>query len=184
MDEHSKNDYSKDGWLMSFYSMSFHKMGEYSRGFHSMGEYSMRFHSMDGYSKGFHSMSPCATSFHSTGFEWKHGDSMRFHSVHSGSSPHWPSSNGSKSSTLSTPGLSPHCAARSPPAPRPRDARAADARPAYLAAPPRRYVDSDANTSLQNEHGHTFSRSLSDGSTFYTRPICARSLASRRCATT
>lgn len=78
MDEHSKNDYSKDGWLMSFYSMSFHKMGEYS----------MRFHSMDGYSKGFHSMSPCATSFHSTGFEWKHGDSMRFHSVHSGSSPH------------------------------------------------------------------------------------------------
>lgn len=113
------------------------------------------------------------------------------HSFHSFHSFHWLRSKGSSSSTgsnsptlprfprfprfptrstlstPSTPSLAPRCASRWPPAPRPRDARAAHARSAYLAAPLRLYVDSDANTSLQNAHGHTFSSSLSDGSTFY-----------------
>lgn len=117
--------------------------------------------------------------------------SMDEHSIHSFHSPHSlgsSSSTGSNSQTLprfprfprfptrstlstpstpSTPSLAPRCASRWPPAPRPRDARAARARSAYLTAPLRLYVDSDANTSLQNEHGHTFSSSLSDGSTFY-----------------
>lgn len=111
-----------------------------------------------------------------------------FHSLHSLHSMGSSSSTGSNSQTLprfprfprfptrstlstpstpSTPSLAPRCASRWPPAPRPRDARAARARSAYLTAPLRLYVDSDANTSLQNEHGHTFSSSLSDGSTFY-----------------
>ena len=89
-------------------------------------------------------------------------------------------SNSLRSPTPSTPSTpstpwrlspAPRCASRWPPAPHPRDVRAADARSPYLAALPRLYVDFDANTSLQNEHGHTFSSSLSDGSTYNSLPL-------------
>ena len=123
---------------------------------HSMDEHSI--HSMDEHS--IHSIH----SIHSLGSSSSTGSNSqtlpRFPRFPTPSTP-------STLSTRSTPSLAPRCASRWPPAPCPRDARAARARSAYLTAPLRLYVDSDANTSLQNEHGHTFSSSLSDGSTFY-----------------